>query len=758
MKNRLRMRNTLGALLIGAAGVLPGLAQENPFIPDDTNSWVFEADAEVDAESPIDLRALNEKQAGEHGFIRLSDDKRGFVRGDGEPIRFWATHATNIKRMSEEEVRDYCRFLARLGVNLGLAGSALQPAPDQPDINKTHPEKLDETWRMMAGFKEQGIYSEIRGTWFYGGYAKVSGIDGYKAKDGMPSVIFFSPKLQEAFRSWMTDLLTKENPYTGIPMKDDPALAMITFFNEDSTFFYTFSNLRGEPLANAQKQFGDWATEKYGSLEKAMETWGGRKADGDDLDAGRLGFLTWWFAGAGREQMNDMSRLQDQVEFIARTARDYYAEMKRWLREDLGCRQLVMTSNFRTAEPAYLMDVENWVKTAGDVIALNSYPSHGHHFGPKRGYMVQVGDIYKSYSMTTRPLELAQAHRQVAGHPFMVTETLWSNPNEYTNESALLNAIYANVPNMAASSFAGPREIGFVGKNSYYFPFGNEGQGFPFHKFNSSEPGHLAGYPAAALIARGGFGVQTEPAILERRTFEDLRKMEKPVLPEGLDFDPLYESESAALEKEAAQSELPPEAYLMGPVLVEFAEGETVVADQVKAYDRTNPVVESLDGAVRCDRKTGLVTLNTPAAQAAVGHLGAAGEVKLNDVILTSENEHMGVAVVAMDGQPLAGSQKILLQMTPRARPTGWKVEAASHEDKKSGQTVEGWKILSTGKLPFRMENITGQVMIRNGKVSKATALDEMGRPEPDKAVELERSGDAVRLTLPKDAIWVVLE
>jgi hypothetical protein len=742
-----------------ALHALPLAAQDKPFIPDAENSWAFEPDDDVDAQSPIDLRRLNEKHAGEHGFIRVSRDGRGFVRGDGKPIRFWATHATNVKRLSDEQLRQYCRFLAKMGVNLGLAGSALQPAPNQPDLLKTHPGKLDETWRLVAAFKREGIYSEIRGTWFFRGFVKVPGIDGYKPGQSLHAVIFFSPKLQEAYRAWLKDLLTRKNPYTQIPLKDDPALAMITLFNEDSMFFYTFQSLRGKPLANAQKMFGDWAKNKYGSLEKALEAWGGLEAEGDDIRQGRLGFLTWWFAGqAGRKQMTDLSRLRDQAAFVAQVGRDYYAGMKRWLQEDLGCRQLVMTSNFRSAETAYLQDLENWVKAAGDVVVMNSYPGVGPHLGQRRGYMIEAGDFFKSYSLTTRPLELAQVHRQVAGHPFIVSETLWANPSEYTNESALLNAIYTNVANMAASSFAGPRQIGYGGKSSYYFPFGNKGSGHPIQKWDSSEPGHLIGYPAAALIARGGYGMQDKPALIERRTFKDLLTLQPPRLPEGLDFDPLYESDTPGNEAQTPASQVPPEAYLMGPVLVDFNPGETILAQKVKRFDRSSPVVESLDATVRCDRKKGLVTLDTPEAKAAVGFLKAAGTIKLTDVTIESENEHVGVAVVALDNKPLTQSAKILIQVTPRARPTGWKVEPAVQEDKKSGRSLTGWRILNTGKVPFRMENITGQVTIRNATVTRAVALDEMGRPEPDETVEFSASDGQARLKLPRQRVWVILE
>jgi len=737
-------------------------AQEKPFVPDASNSWEFRADNDVDAVSPIDLRALNEREAGEHGFIRLSEDGRGFLRGDGEPIRFWATHSTNINRMGDEDVRRYCRFLARMGVNLGLAGSALQPAPDQPDINKTHPGKLDETWRMVAAFKEQGIYSTLRGTWFHGSYAKVPGIDGYTTEDSMTGVIFFSPKLKEAYKSWMRDLLTAENPHTGIPLKDDPALAMITFFNEDSPLHFMFQSLKGAPLRNAQESFAAFAEQKYGSLEKAMDAWGGSTSDGDAIDEGRLGFLTWWLASAeGRKEMGNPQRFQDQLAFIAEVQRDYYTEMKRWLKDDLGCRQLVLTSNFRPAVPETMQDLENWVKAAGDVIGQNSYPGVLEHLGPKRGYMVQAGDFILSHSMTRHPLELAQVHRQVAGRPFMVGETLWPNPSEYTNESALLNAIFTNVADMAASSFAGPREIGYGSEQrgrGYYFGFGDEGNGFPIQKWNSSEPGHLAGYPAAALIARRGYGVQTRPAVLERRTFEEIISLEPPLLPEGTDYDPLYDEVEQPAGAGNTASDLPPEAFLMGPVMVEFTVGEAQIDPKVSAYDPANPVVESLDGSVRTDRKTGLVTLDTPSAKVAVGFLGAAGPVRLKDVIIESDNIHLAIAVIALDERPLSESEKILVQVTPRARPSGWQVEAATREDRKSKKTLNGWEIGNTGSLPFRMENITGQLTLGNRTINRAVALDSMGRPITGKTVELTRLDDRIHLTLPEDVLWILLE
>lgn len=38
----------------------------------------------------LDLRYLNEDEAGDNGFIRQSVDGEGLTYGDGEEVRFWA--------------------------------------------------------------------------------------------------------------------------------------------------------------------------------------------------------------------------------------------------------------------------------------------------------------------------------------------------------------------------------------------------------------------------------------------------------------------------------------------------------------------------------------------------------------------------------------------------------------------------------------------------------------------------------------------
>ena len=55
-------------------------------------TWAFEpARDRFESAALLDLRHLNEGVAGQSGFVRV-DGRGGFLRGDGQPIRFWAVN------------------------------------------------------------------------------------------------------------------------------------------------------------------------------------------------------------------------------------------------------------------------------------------------------------------------------------------------------------------------------------------------------------------------------------------------------------------------------------------------------------------------------------------------------------------------------------------------------------------------------------------------------------------------------------------
>ena len=79
----MRLRDCLFAFLAISAGSTRA---------GDNDGWFsFAPKPDRFAESPIDLRNLNEKFAGEHGFIAAKEGH--FIHSsNGDPVRFWAVN------------------------------------------------------------------------------------------------------------------------------------------------------------------------------------------------------------------------------------------------------------------------------------------------------------------------------------------------------------------------------------------------------------------------------------------------------------------------------------------------------------------------------------------------------------------------------------------------------------------------------------------------------------------------------------------
>jgi hypothetical protein len=134
--------------------------------------------------------------------------------------------------------------------------------------------------------------------------------------------------------------------------------------------FWTMQNIKGEQLTEVRRRFGAWLTKKYGSLAAANTAWGGEtpSADqfqdnqGDDLAQGRAGIYIVWHWTQERSGYQG-KRLADQLAFFADTMKEFNAETARYLRNDLGCKQLINAGNWRPADPVKLFDVDD-IRTA----------------------------------------------------------------------------------------------------------------------------------------------------------------------------------------------------------------------------------------------------------------------------------------------------------------------------------------------------------------------------------------------------------
>ena len=196
--------------------------------------WAFDPKPDTFSSSAVlDMRSMNEKEAGEHGYIGV--DKNGdFVRGDGQPIRFWAVntgvgrekpwHARPRWTQTEPSLDNHARFLAKRGVNLVRFHAQLPPS-DKQNIDEINQGDVHWIWRGVAAMKKQGIYSVVSPYWMVptkiGANWGVAG--GAQGSDGL---LYFDPTLQKAYKGWLKTLPSTHNPYTRMPRATDPATAV----------------------------------------------------------------------------------------------------------------------------------------------------------------------------------------------------------------------------------------------------------------------------------------------------------------------------------------------------------------------------------------------------------------------------------------------------------------------------------------------------------------------------------------------------
>lgn len=726
----------------------PASAQTEP------GKWAF-APA-VDQFSPdalLDLRSLNEKTAGESGFVKLTPDGNAFALGNGQPVRFWSVtdYVQNLKGPGLLE--HHARWLAKRGVNMVRFHGNLQPTQPGSKITDVNREELDHVWKLVAAMKKEGIYTTISPYWAIPVKIQQSwGIPG-GTDQSAAGLLFWDKTLQEGYKAWMKALFTQPNPYTGIPLAQEPAVALIQLQNEDSMLFWTMQNVKGDQKKEVETLFGDWLNKKYGSLDKAKQAWAGVGQDDDDFTHGVAGIFPVW-EWTQRHGGGKAKRLDDQLQFFGETMHTFNADMAAYLHDQLGCKQLINAGNWRTADPVRLMDVERWSYTANDVIAVNRYFT-GVHYGPHGGWAIEPHDHFTNISALLEPAELPVNFKQVVGHPSIVSESQWVSPGEYQSEGPFLVAAYSSLTGVDSfywfcigdvPEWQQPR----LKKTGNFLP--------PMGQWAIATPEQLGQFPAAALLFRRGYVEQGKPAVHEERSLEDLWTRRVPIIAEEGAFDPNRDAGDIA-ERSSVTTRINPLAFLVGPVEVVYGgdAAKNSVIDLSKYLDIDHKTITSDTGQLKLDYNVGLCTLNAPAAQGVTGFLSkAGGDFKLNDVEIKSGNDYATCLVVAMDDKPIAQSGKVLIQIGTVARPTGWSEQDADFQAKDKSTTYHGKEILSTGRSPWQITDTDAMVTVKNPTLKSATLLDLNGNAVAKLGVTNEAGTLSVKL--PANAMYVVLQ
>jgi hypothetical protein len=542
----------------------------------------------------------------------------------------------------------------------------------------------------------------------------------------------------------MKACLTEPNPHTGVPLAKDPALAIVQLQNEDSLLFWTSQGIGGEAGKELRKQFGAFLAKKYGSLDKAKDGWGGEAALKDDnFAAGEAAMNGIWELTQKRGGAQH-KRNSDQMQFFTETMYNFNKAMGDYIKNELGCDALVNAGNWKTADNVTMLDAERYSYSANEIMGVNRYFG-GAHEGQHNGWAIINGDKFTDLSTLKSPRELPVNLKQVDGHPILISESSWVPPQGFQSEGPFMIAAYQSLNGVDAYYWfaTGEEDWRNPGSANGFMP--SEG------KWVCATPMLMGQWPAAALMYRMGYIQQGEAAVYEQRTLNDLWERKMPIVAEDAGYDPNRDKENFAKESNVKDG-VHPLAYFVGPVQVKYGgdPSRSKVAELKNYINDAAKTVVSNTNELTLNHDKGICTLNAPKVQGVCGFLNQGGTFKLADVEIQSGNDYATIIAVAMDGQALSSSKKVLVQVGTIARPTGWKTKPA-----KVGKGM-GEEIVSYGKAPWAIVNADATLSIKNAALTKAVVLDANGMAVRE--IALEKNGERAVLKLPEDALYIVLQ
>ena len=686
------------------------------------------------ANNPIDLRPLNEAHAGDGGFIGVKGSQ--FVHSrTGEPVRFWAVNGPPGELKDQKSLDACAKMLAKHGVNLVRVHGGYFD-----ERGKVDPAKVRHAQEIVRAMKDAGIY--VHFSIYFPLWMTPKPDDpvlkGYDGKHHPFATLFFDPDFQKEYQSWWTALLTTPDPQTGKKLIDDPAAMSAEIINEDSYLFWTFTpaNIPDPELHILEKQFGDWAAHKYGSIDAAYAHWNGLKTDRDAPARGRLGFRPLWNI-ANQKTPRD----QDTATFLTEGQRDFYQKQYAFLRK-LGFKGLITASNWITASPQVLTPLEKYSYTVCDFIDRHGYFSCDDK-GPNDGWAIMNSQTYFDRSALRfdgeqpgKPKEFVNPVMDIHydDKPSMISETTFNRPNRYRTEAPLYYACYGALQGSDCIVHFALDGAQWSVKPGYFM-----------QPWTLMTPTQMAQFPAAALIYRKG--LVDEGAVLADLNLKisDLEHLAGTPLPQDASFDELRLKD---VPKEGQNlrpgNVVDPLIHYAGRTSVKFSKdgGQFKLADLSKLIDRAAKKVTSSTGQLRLDYGNGLLTINAPEAQGLCGNLKAAGAASLADLSIQSNLDLGSIIAVSLDGKPLASSNRILLSVMSEERPTGFATQP-------EGKLL---KILNIGHDPWQIKDISGSMGFKRSDAAQlhVTALDGNG----DKVREL---GAASQIKLESNVIYYLI-
>ncbi len=689
------------------------IAAANRRTTDDNRGW-FPFVPKADPFSPtsgIDLRFLNEKEAGDGGYIGVKGPQ--FVHSKtGMPVKFWAVNGPPGK--DKETLRKEAKILAKRGVNLvRIHHSYYDPKTGILDKNA-----VLQAFDVVEAMKAEGIYTHLS-IYFPLWMTPEPGLpwlNGYDGKTHPFSSLYFNKDFQKHYLSWWNALLLTPSPTSGKRLIDEPAVAGVEIINEDSYFFWTFDRktIPDAQLRLLETEFATWLKTKFGTLDAVSKRWGGLNDDRDRPKEGRVAFRPLWNIANERTR-----RDKDTARFLAESQRGFYDATYKKLR-DLGFKGLITATNWATADPRVLGPIERYTYIGTDFI-----DRHGYFGGPVKGqdaaWSIRDGYTYADRSAlrfdnpepgkSTKVFMNPAADINYDGKPSMISEASWPRPNKYRGQAPLFFAAYG-----ALQGSDSVVHFAFDGSSWSVKP------GFFMQPWTLMTPGQMGQFPAAALIFRKGLVAEGDLMVDLNLAVPSLLDLEGTPMSQDAGLDELRLKDVPKGITLKSGNVIDPRVHYVGRTNVSFSEkgAPPVLKDLRPFIDDAKKTLVSTNKQLRLDYGKGLLAIDAPAAQGLSGNLGKGGTTELTDLSIASTLDEGHIIAVSLDDRPIATSSKILLQVMSEEKPNDWRTEPASGGER---------KIVSIGHDPWLVKQFEGTVRFKRADASqlKVTALDANG-------------------------------
>ena len=668
--------NTIRCMLLLLFSVSTAFAQPAEMKP-------FTIDWRQDSDSLVNLSFLLDAPAGKDGFIRAVNGH--LTKPGGARFRIWGINFTAASCFpSKEDAPIVADHLARFAINcvrfhfLDSGGAVSLFVKGRDDTRALDPQQLDRFDYFVAELKKRGIYTNINLN-VGRNYRKGDGVRDYEYL-GLAKVLnYFDEHIATLHKEYAGQLLTHYNPYTKSEYRHEPAVAVVECVNENSLVEAWFGDrLLGK---NTQRNPGTWAditawyaeqlTSRYNEWLKAKLSPTELKVLRDEAGVqadGLMPRLTQKQFAAASDK-----RFHTEAAFYMELENNYFQEMYRYLKQELGVHALVVgTSDHNHSKTGYPLLTST---SQMDIVDGHVYWQHPRYLTNSQGK--RAGFSIGNTPMVNEPFKstVVQLSRSaVAGKPYTVSEINHPFPNEYACEGIAILAAYA-----AFQDWDGIFFYTFEHKDPKEWK-----ANMPSHFEFRPDPVKMTNLAAGALMFLGGHVRSALTTIPRSYSTEQVREGIRAPYSEGPFFTPGF-SPSIPLRH-----------------ATRIAGFDKEPGEYPKVTEGNPSVSDTGELTWYCSEKTkGLVAIETDKSQALIGFVKDHNKA-LKNLSAEVENKFCSITLTSLDGQPISKAQRLLLVTTARAANTGmiW-------DDKRT--SLSDW-----GGPPTVIEPVEGKVILRN--------------------------------------------